>query len=183
MSNIQPTAEEVVAHALEAMFGKPLVTNVFRSMLVEAMIAKALTPTWKWCAADYSSWDFERSDGLRLEVKQAAARQTWTTVEGRPSKARFDIAHREGAWHGALWEPGRRRSAHIYVFAHHPVADPTADHREPGQWEFYVVCTLALPEAASISLAGISRLVRPVRLDGLLAAVGDAATLFASAQS
>lgn len=65
-----PSADEVINQAVEAMFGKRLVTNVFRSMLVESMIAKVLGPAWNWCAADYASCDFERADGYPLEVKQ-----------------------------------------------------------------------------------------------------------------
>ena len=75
---------EVVAKAADAAFGKPLVTNVLRAQLVEAMIALVLVPEWHWCGADYAPCDFERADDLRLEVKQSAARQSWST--DKPSR-------------------------------------------------------------------------------------------------
>ena len=43
--------------------------------------------------------------------------------------------------------------AHLYVFAYHPVADETADHREPTQWEFYLMPTDALPPPPAKSIA------------------------------
>lgn len=66
-------SEEIAAAAADAAFGSPLVTNVHHGLIAEAIVAKALGPTWRWCSSDYSAWDFERTDGVRLEVKQAAA--------------------------------------------------------------------------------------------------------------
>ena len=38
------------------------------------------------------------------------------------------------------------RQAHLYTFAWHPITEPgKVDHREPGQWLFYVVPTSELP--------------------------------------
>lgn len=166
-----PTSQQVVSAATAAMFGKPLVTNVFRSMLVEAMIAEALQPSWVWCAADYASWDFQHATGVRLEVKQSAARQSWTTAAAGPSVGRFDIAHRTGGYVDDLWVEGRRRFADIYVFAHHPIAGPEADHRDPSQWLFYVVAEPDLPQTRSIGLSGIRERSSPVNLSALVTAI------------
>lgn len=51
------TKDNVIASAATANFGKPLVTNVYRSVIVEAMIAGALSD-WSWCNADYAEYDF-----------------------------------------------------------------------------------------------------------------------------
>lgn len=150
------TAEDVASKAAGAAFGKPLVTNNLRALLVEAMIDIALAPVWRWCAADYAGWDFQHESGTKLEVKQSAARQTWTTATGGPSKSSFDIAARTGYWvDGATWMPGIGRNADIYVLAHHPVEGVSADHRDPNQWNFYVVAAAALPDTKSISLARV----------------------------
>jgi hypothetical protein len=127
-----PSIADVQRKVSESAFGKPLVTNVLRGHVVEAIVAMALEPDWSWCSEDYSSWDFERADGLRLEVKQSAARQSWATSD-KPSACSFDIAQRKGRWEGQKWvdEPGR--AAHIYIFAHHPIAGIDADHRDPAQ--------------------------------------------------
>lgn len=154
----------------EAAFGKPLITNVLRGQVVEAIIALALEPQWRWCAEDYSSWDFERKDGLRLEVKQSAARQTWAASE-KPSPASFDIATRTGRWDGADWLPEPGRAADIYIFAHHPISDSTADHRDPAQWDFYVVRSTELPETRRLSLLAARRLSGSHRFFELLQAV------------
>ena len=59
------------------------------------------------------------------------------------------------------------RNADIYVFAHHPVHDASADHREPSQWQFYVVAACRLPCTKQLSLSGVQRLALPVGLAGL----------------
>jgi hypothetical protein len=158
----------VVARASEAAFGRPLVTNVLRAMLVEAIVAEVLSDAWTWCSADYASWDFQSPDGVRLEVKQSAARQSWATETSLPSRCSFDIAARTGGWVGQDWvaEPGRQ--ADIYVLAHHPVADASADHRDAYQWRFYVVPTIVLPPTKRISLTGVQALTQAVSFDQLV---------------
>jgi hypothetical protein len=163
----------IVQKASHSAFGKPLVTNILRAMLVEAIVDCALSPSWKWCSADYAGWDFEGHDGIRLEVKQSAARQSWTVFNGKPSKSSFDIAPRTGHWVGADWFPGAGRNAQIYIFAHHPVEDASADHRDPNQWVFYVVPTEGLPAQKTISLLAVQRLVQGTRLSGLKSAVNE----------
>lgn len=69
--------EDVIAKVTASAFGQPLVTNVLRGHVVEAMVALALEPEWRWCSGDYAAWDFERADGLRMEVRQSAYRQSW----------------------------------------------------------------------------------------------------------
>lgn len=147
--------------ACKTAFGNLLVTNSFRGIVAEAVVASALDQKWLWCSADYAGWDFERSDGMRLEVKQSAARQTWRRSDGRPSVCSFDIRARKGRYEGADWfdEPGR--NADIYVFAHHYVDDDAADHCDPAQWAFYVISTMALPASQTIGLRALSKLAQP----------------------
>lgn len=145
-------------------------TNVLRGHVVEAIVAAALEPDWIWCAEDYSSWDFQRPDGLRLEVKQSAARQSWATSD-KPSACSFDIAERKGRWEGAVWIEGAGRAAQIYVLAHHPVADSSADHRDPAQWRFYVIPTDRLPATRRLSLSGAKALAEGVGFSSLADAV------------
>lgn len=153
--------EEVVEAATKEVFGKPLVVNVFRSILVEAMVAESLPASWTWCSTDYAAYDFLHESGIRLEVKQSAARQSWTTDESKPRRALFDIAPRTGYWRdGATWISQPGRNADIYIFAYHPISDDTADHRVPEQWEFFVVETAALPNKKSISLPSL-RILAP----------------------
>ncbi len=156
---------DVVIRACRSVFGKPLVVNSFRALLVEAMIAEALSPIWAWTGEDWAGWDFQDKDRVRLEVKQSAARQTWTKDPSKPSRCSFDIAARTGHWvDGDRWTSSHSRNAEIYIFAHHPVTDGTADHRDPYQWRFYVASEASLPSAdqKSISLSGVQKLAEAV---------------------
>lgn len=131
-------------------------------------MATALEPAWRWCSGDWASWDFQRQDGVRLEVKQSASRQTWAAPSHGKVSPNFDIRERTGRWEGAQFvaEPGR--PAHIYVFAHHGVRDDSADHRDPAQWLFHIVSTERLPALKRISLAAVQRLHGGVGFDALL---------------
>lgn len=143
-------------HASAAAFGSSIVQNNLRALVVEAIVDLTLPPGWRWCSQDWAGWDFEHEDGVRLEVKQTAAKQTWAAPV-RPSAPRFDIAERRGRWEGSVWidEPGRH--AQLYVFAHHPIADGTAEQRDPLQWVFYLVEAARLPATRTISLRTVQQ--------------------------
>lgn len=157
---------------MSALFDAPLVNNAFRGMLVEAMLAQVLEPEWQWCSADWASHDFENPDGLRLEVKQSTALQSWHEPGLRPNRGRFDIKARTGRYEGSRWinEPGR--AAQIYVFGWHGVTDPEmADHRDPAQWQFYTVKAVDLPEQKSITLARVAALAEPCSINQIAARI------------
>ena len=165
------TKDQIKDRAGEAAFGKPLANNVLRAIVVETMIDAALPGGWSWCSTDYASCDFRHSDGTRLEVKQSAALQSWS-APGHASRSSFDIAPRTGEWHeGTRWVPGVGRNADMYVLAHHPVIDATADHREPMQWDFYVVPVSSLPATRSISLTRVRAICPSVAFADLAAEV------------
>jgi len=167
--------DEAVRAAAGVTFDRPIVMNVYRSILVEAIVAAALTG-WEWCSADYASHDFRHRDGTRLEVKQAAARQTWFT--GKPSRTVWDIAPRTGFWvDGIKWVPHIGRNAEIFVFAFHPGLDETTDHRDAAQWLFHIVAANNLPEAKSLSRPALARLAEPVAWEALASEVEAARLL------
>ena len=103
-----------------------IMNNVCRSDYVECMVASVLGADWHLTWADgwdWAPWDCEHAQtGARLEIKQAAARQSWdhgtTAVRRRPV---FDIAARQGYWprDGGPWIEAPGRLAHLYVFAWH----------------------------------------------------------------
>lgn len=156
----------VIAKASSAAFGTPLVSNILRGHIAEAVVALALEPEWTWCGADFAGWDFERTDGLRLEVKQSAAQQTW--ISSRPSNPSFDIAARTGYWEkGTIWIARPGRQAHLYIFAYHGVYGNNADHRDPSQWEFYVVAARSLPDQKRIGLKRVQTLTSAVGIEDL----------------
>jgi hypothetical protein len=156
-----PTADDIRAKASDIAYGKPLVENSYRGLIAEIIIGEALKPDWRLCSADWGGWDLQHGSGCRLEVKQSAARQTWAAPK-RPSQPSFDIRERTGYWEGSTWIPQPGRPAHIYVFAYHPIRDDTADHRDPSQWQFYVVPASRLPAGKRISLSKLALLTPAV---------------------
>lgn len=158
-------SSDIVRVASDRTFNAPVVMNVYRSVLVEAIVSLAL-PDWEWCSADYAAYDFRHKDGTRLEVKQTALRQSW--VSKNPSPPSWDIKPRTGAWRdGNTWVPGIARNADIYVFGLHPELGEVADHRDPGQWVFYVIATKSLPSTQRLSVTRAERITASVRFDRL----------------
>lgn len=145
------------SRVVSALLSAPLVNNAFRGMLVEAMLAQVLEPEWRWCSADWASHDFDRADGLKLEVKQSAALQSWHEPRLRPNRGRFDVKARTGRYEGAHWIAEAGRAAQIYIFGWHGLTNPTvADHRDPSQWQFYALKAVDLPEQTTIALSRIA---------------------------
>lgn len=173
MQDHDPTSA-LVARLTERLYGRPLVRNVLRGELVEQMVLDALGP--EWCAGDdYQSWDVKhRTVPLRLQVKQAAARQTWHRADER-SVPRFSIGERT-AYSGATGQSDQLRARHAeaYIFAWHPLLDKSVDHRDPAQWLLYVVSVARLPpDQETVGLQGLNRLVAPVRINSLPAAIAE----------
>ena len=127
-------------------------------------------------SADWSGWDVEHEGGARIEVKQSAARQTWTdepSIAGKPAPSNFDIRARSGYWddNGSRWVEGAGRPAQIYILAWHPVTNiKVADHRDHRQWRFFVVPTVELPpEQKTISRVVVEQQWPSVGFDDLRA--------------
>ena len=143
---------------IERLYGQPIIRNVLRGELVEQFVLDALGEGWI-AAGDYEAWDVESVDGKhRLQVKQSSARQSWSELDCKASSPRFSIKAsktwvNEKGWHGQ-----RARQATLYVFAWHPLVDTTADHRNPNQWEFFLVQSRSLPDQKSLSLNGLKAL-------------------------
>jgi hypothetical protein len=165
-----PTIDEIRAKVCEVAFGSPLISNIYRGLVAEIIVGEALGSEWKLCSGDWHGWDFQHPAGSRLEVKQSAARQTWTG-SGKATVPIFDIRMRTGYFEGAAWVADPKRFAHIYVFAHHPIMDETADHRNPSQWRFYVISTDRLPPGKTISLVKVAQLSDAIYWVGLKAAI------------
>lgn len=159
----------VVDRLAHRFFGKPIIRNDLRGEIVEEIVAMALEPEWEGCGGDWASCDLVRpADGKRIQVKQSAAKQTWHKADARPARPCFSIKEKTGRWEdGDRWVAERGRNAEIFIFAWHPVTDATADHREPNQWEFFVVPERPLPSQTTISLSRVRQLTEPVTFEAL----------------
>ena len=154
------------------LFDQPLIQNQYRSAFVEAMIEPYIARAgWRFVGDNWAGWDFQSDLGTRLELKQSAAWQTWhparqarSQVPLKASPGVFDIASRTG-WYdsaGAVWTEEIGRPAQVYIFAWNGLIGIAADHRDPEQWEFFIVPTISLP------------LQKTLRLSRLRSIVGDA---------
>jgi hypothetical protein len=166
---------EVALRLAAKLFDQRLIQNQFRSAYIEAMIEPYLKPDgWRYVGDGWSGWDFERGEHPkdRLEVKQSAAQQTWSDARNIQTRGVFDIAARTGYFSesGTKYAAIPGRCAGIYVFAWNPIFGTDTDHRDPNQWQFYVVSASALPEGQrTISLSKIKRLANPVKIAELAA--------------
>ena len=174
----------IVTRLTHRLFGAPLLRNSIRGEWVEEMMAVALEPEWALCAGDWGACDLAQVNGpLRIQVKQSAARQSWHGDASPPPRPTFSIAHKTGRYDGPTWIAERSRNADLFIFAWLPVTDDTADHRDPGQWLFYVVPERDLPAQKSLSLARLQRLAEPVAHQDLRRAVDEAAKRIPSPSS
>jgi hypothetical protein len=148
---------EIALRLAERLFDRPIIQNQYRSAFVEAMLEPVLAGS-QWCYAGdgWSGWDFQRTDGARLEVKQSAAIQTWSEKRNIITKGAFDIASRTGYFSegGSKWSATPGRPADVYVFAW----NETDNHSRPENWMFFVVLTERLPSQKTISLTKVKLL-------------------------
>lgn len=186
MARVGTLHHQVVDQLMKRFYGGPLINNVYRGDYVEALILSALGEKWK-PIGEWGGWDLERDDGIRLEVKQSAARQPWHAAAsaGKPSRSSFYITPRGGYYTDAgFWKrfDPPVRFADIYVFAWHPEKAPDiADHRWAEQWEFYVVRESKLPpkpqktKTQKRSISTVKKLAAAVTYDELAAKVTELA--------
>jgi hypothetical protein len=152
-----------------------VVENRWRGDLVEEFVKISLEGYgWVHCSANWNSWDFERAaDGLRLQVKQAARLQTW----GVSRDIRFGVAPAKGYYeNGTIWRrlPFPQRLAELYVFAHHPSDDSSANHWDVWQWGFHVCREADLPPGSrSVSLEFIQCKCPRIQIDELEARIAQ----------
>ena len=173
----EPRHEDILT-MLRRRYDGPIMNNVSRGDYVECMIAWALGDDWRltWMDGwDWAAWDCEHTpSGARLEIKQAAAQQTWDRgLAPRRRAPAFDIASRSGFWtRGGVWIDSPSRQADIYVFAWHGCDDDRANHTDPGQWLFFAVAERDLPkDQKSIGLARLKLIAAPCGVADLRNAV------------
>lgn len=151
--------------------------NAERGVLAEFLVAKALgaagEPRREWAAHDVTA------AGLKIEVKSAAYRQSWTQDE--PSYIEFGVAKSKESWNPKTGKTIKHdppvRAAHVYVFCLLGTKnDPAPNPLDTDQWEFYVLEECELPDQQTIALNPLKALVREaVRYEQLRTAVMEAA--------
>ena len=131
----------------------------------------ALEPDWQLCG-DWGECDLKHPTGLRIQVKQSAARQSWHRPADPASRGRFAIGYKTGRFEDdGRWTTERSRNADIFVMAWHPRIDAQADHRSPDQWRFFVILEANLPKQESISLTRLCQHAEGCGIEQLQASI------------
>ena len=161
---------EIALRLAAKHFDKRLIENSFRSALIQGMIEPFLAPGgWRYIGDGWGGWDFERSDGAKLEVKQSAAHQTWSDTQSARSLGTFDTRAKIGFYDngGSKWTVSPGRPAHVCLFAWNGTFGEETDHRDQTQWDFYAIPTSLLPVGQkTITLDGVRRLAIQAGQDG-----------------
>jgi hypothetical protein len=170
-SDVAPKCNEIVSDVCSRYIDKPIILNVFRAHVVEAIVIRALGSTYR-LTDGWEGWDVEHTEtGWRLEIKQSAAKQSWHVDDVVTKRAVFDIAPRTGEYRDQIWVAydSPKRAANSYLFAWHQTVGMECDHRDALQWKFYLLDARLLPVGQkTISLESIRRLTgREISWSGL----------------
>jgi hypothetical protein len=156
-----------ILESLVRQYDAPLIQNNLRGIYVELMVAALLGEGWRHNGSDWGAYDLEHIDGTKLEVKQSAARQTWSAQVTTTRNPVFSIRTPKIEWVENVREPRTARIANVYVFAWHGETSLSADHRDVSQWKFFVVPAKTLPNQKTISLNPLMAITAPVDADHL----------------
>lgn len=166
-----PTAAEIADAAARTAFGGPIVSNVYRALVAEAIVAAVLEPRWRRAGAIGSASAFERGR-YRLEVRQAAALRAMDEEPRREHEIGFDVRPRPEAQEPRTRAAREAGATTTFLFAFHGEGDPDfADHRDPEQWRFFLVPRQALPTRWRVTLPAVRRLAPELRFGDLGAAI------------
>ncbi|MCY4354207.1 MAG: hypothetical protein OXC09_05390 [Truepera sp.] len=122
--------------------GSNLMDNTTRGMLAEFLVATALGLHETPRIVEWESYDLQTPCGTTVEVKSAAAIQSWK--QRGPSPIEFDIAPK-WRWdeETGQYSDQARRWADLYVFCVLCGADPL----NVDKWEFYILQSAVLNDA------------------------------------
>lgn len=170
--------EQAVKRVIKDSYEPKILSNLVRPLLIERLIELLLGNNWRHTGANWAGWDIEHiKEDYRIEVKQSAARQTWSNREslgGKLTKGTFDIRARTGYFDksGSIWTSENGRHADAYIFAWHGVGEENeTDHRDVKQWQFYLLPTSQLPMTKTLSLLKLQKLCEPISYNKLAEAV------------
>lgn len=155
MQNLEIT-ERVQRRLTNDLFNRPIIDNNLRGIWVEYLVAESLGPGCAIVSGGWNVWDLqfggttaEYPERIRIQVKNTASIQTWhtgttatscqwqLTMRNRPAYFERQYPSLPCESYGYLCD--------VFVLCHHPETDRTkADHRDPLQWDFYVVPVTAV---------------------------------------
>ena len=131
------------------------------------MVAEALGPECRIVSGGWHAWDLQIGPDeatfpqrLRIQVKNSARLQTWNAESGKLSETTFQLTYRRRPAYFARDFPGVPCEdvgfmCDLFILCHHPIEDPKlADHRDPNQWEFFILPVVgANPAVTELEIA------------------------------
>jgi len=148
-----------------------LLSNATRGRFAEFIVATATNADIKQIRDEWSPYDLETPEGIKIEVKSAAYLQSWFQRKLSPISFNTKAAF---VWDFTLnkYEEAKRRSADVYVFCLLNCVDKvTVDPLNLKQWTFYILSTKTLNDYVrsqhSITLNSLKRLTYSVNYKDL----------------
>lgn len=121
-----------------------ILSNATRGKLAEFIVASAVEIDKTVVRDEWSAYDLETPDGIKLEIKSSAYLQSWfqkeySTIQFSTKLARY--------WDSSTNQLSteKKRHADVYVFCLlHQKDKKTVDPLNLNQWEFYILSTTEL---------------------------------------
>lgn len=152
-----------------------IISNATRGRFAEFIVATALQIDLKTIRDEWSAYDLNSPEGIKVEVKSAAYLQSWFQKDY--SNISFSIRTAK-SWDSLTNKQSENseRHADIYVFCLLKHKDKKSlDPMNLDQWEFYVTSTKTLDNytrsKTSITLPSLQKLTKAVDYDSLRNAI------------
>lgn len=148
-----------------------ILSNATRGRFAEFIVATATDIDICKLRDEWSAFDLETPEGIKLEIKSAAYLQSWF----QRALSKISFSTRAALYWDSLTNKQsdiKKRHADVYVFCllHHHNKQ-TVDPLNLDQWEFYVLATKQLNSYTrsqhSITLKSLQGLTQPVCYDKL----------------
>lgn len=146
------SSDSISQRVMQEFLGAPVLENSLRGYWCEAMVAEALGKECRITSKGWAPWDLEIGPTnadyparVRIQVKNAARRQTWHQENADGSDAIFSLVYRNRPTYWGRDFPDQPCEASgflcdIFALCYHADVDPiSADQRDPAQWTIYLV--------------------------------------------
>jgi hypothetical protein len=143
-----------------------ILSNATRGRFAEFIVATATNIDISTVRGEWSAFDLQTKEGIKLEIKSAAYLQSW--FQKALSKISFSTRaalHWDSATNEQSQSPSRHADVYVFCLLHHKLKQ-TVDPLNLNQWEFYVLATKQLNEYKrsqySITLKSLQLMANPV---------------------